>query len=383
MARKHSSETRSISRYHRPAQPNRQRSPSVVPIDATGARGSSGQGLGVALDPGLRSGLESRLGTSLAGLRIHADSSSAVALRARAFTLGNDIHFAPQQFDLQSPQGRLRLVHEVVHNVQQHGSGGGDHAVNGSSSSSAEHEAWQGANAVLAGQNFRVRQRIAPQVQRDDTDTPEVRPFSTLPEFQLQLSPEIEAMLLQTHIRRWMAGLWLNGSPPSDTSTQSEAETQAEGDTQSVPSPDAAPASASQTGPTAGDSTPLPPAFFGLPSSADSQSPTPDAGALLAPFNARQVPAGVRDVNEVMTIYRRNYRFVSFLPDLRSAVPGLVRPLIPIDWRRNLAETLTSATVDNQLKHDFPTLIELSDQFIFNATGIRTTYLPPVTVYRF
>jgi hypothetical protein len=127
----------------------------------------------------------------------------------------------------------------------------------------------------------------------------------------------------------------------------------------------------------------LPPAFFRPRPGADTQAPSPSVGALLAPFNARQVPADARDVNEVMAIYRRNYRFVSFLPDLRSAVPGFVRPLIPIDWRKGLAEAFTAATVDTQLQPHFPTQGEIADRFLFNVTGIKTHWLPSLTVSRF
>jgi hypothetical protein len=95
------------------------------------------------------------------------------------------------------------------------------------------------------------------------------------------------------------------------------------------------------------------------------------------------VSAGVRDVDEVMRIYRRNYRFVSQLPDLRSAVPGFLRFLVPTDWRQGLAESFTSAAVDTQLQHDFPTFTEVSDQFFFTVTGTKTTYLPSLTVYSF
>jgi hypothetical protein len=152
-----------------------------------------------------------------------------------------------------------------------------------------------------------------------------------------------------------------------------------------VPSADAAAAAAvaAQAGPVAQDSTSQPPFLRPPLPSADSLSPVPDVGKLLVPFNARQVPAGARDMNEVMAIYRRNYSFVSLLPDLRSAVPGFVRPLIPTDWRRGLAETLTSATVDTQLKHDFPSFVELSDQFVFRTTGIKTSYLPSLSLLSF
>lgn len=349
---------------------------------------------GKPLPSQLRQRLEYALGTDLSAVRVHIGPSAAGLARmqgARALAWGNDIFFAPQQFDLNSPPGRLRLAHEIVHSVQQRD--GTRQAAGEGSSQVVEQEAWQGANAVLAGRRFQVRQRVARQIQRDDSDVPEVRPFSTRPEFQLQLDPEVQQTLLRMHIRRWMAGLWVNGSPPADTATQSGAgagdeaaggaPTQADAGTQPVAA--SGPVTGSGGPPQAGggDSTARPPGFLASPPAADSLSPGPDVGALLSPFHVRQASAGVRDVDEVMRIYRRNYRFVSQLPDLRSAVPGFLRFLVPTDWRQGLAESFTSAAVDTQLQHDFPTFTEVSDQFFFTVTGTKTTYLPSLTVYSF
>ena len=64
------------------------------------------------------------------------------------------------------------------------------------------------------------------------------------------------------------------------------------------------------------------------------------------------------------------------LPDLRAAAPGFLRPLIPTDWRRSMAGAFTAATLNAQLRHDYPTPIELSDQFYLNVTGVSTVYIP-------
>ncbi len=52
-------------------------------------------------------------------VRIHQDSSLATDLGARAFTQGNNIHFAPGQFNVESQQGLQLLGHELWHVVQQ------------------------------------------------------------------------------------------------------------------------------------------------------------------------------------------------------------------------------------------------------------------------
>jgi ElaB/YqjD/DUF883 family membrane-anchored ribosome-binding protein len=52
---------------------------------------------GEPLPTGLRSRFESSLGVDLGAVRVHTGSSStaaADAVRARAYTVGNDIHFA-------------------------------------------------------------------------------------------------------------------------------------------------------------------------------------------------------------------------------------------------------------------------------------------------
>ena len=64
------------------------------------------------------------LGTDLGGVRLHTGPSSseaAEALDARAYTLGQDIHFGPNRFDPAQPSGLQLLAHEVAHTQQQKG----------------------------------------------------------------------------------------------------------------------------------------------------------------------------------------------------------------------------------------------------------------------
>jgi hypothetical protein len=68
--------------------------------------------------------LESSLGTSLGGVRVHTDNNAAAlarAVSARAFTVGNDIFFAPGEYDPGSHSGTELIAHEVTHVVQQQG----------------------------------------------------------------------------------------------------------------------------------------------------------------------------------------------------------------------------------------------------------------------
>jgi len=52
-------------------------------------------------------------------VRIHKDSASAVRLGALAYTRGNDIHFAPDQYRPHTTEGKRLINHELGHVVQQ------------------------------------------------------------------------------------------------------------------------------------------------------------------------------------------------------------------------------------------------------------------------
>jgi hypothetical protein len=81
---------------------------------------SSGQPL-----PGdLRDRFETSLDADLSDVRVHTGGDSAMAagaVGAKAYTVGNDIHFGEGQFDPGSADGMHLIAHEVAHTVQQHG----------------------------------------------------------------------------------------------------------------------------------------------------------------------------------------------------------------------------------------------------------------------
>jgi uncharacterized protein DUF4157 len=84
-------------------------------------------GSGRPLDSAMRSGFESRFGTSFAGVRIHADAAAdggARAIRARAFTLGGRIGFAAGAYAPGTPAGQRLLAHELAHVAQGEAAGG-------------------------------------------------------------------------------------------------------------------------------------------------------------------------------------------------------------------------------------------------------------------
>lgn len=68
--------------------------------------------------------LEQQLGHSLSHVVIHNDAQAAELckeLNARAFTVGNDIYFAPGEYAPETDPGRELLAHELTHVVQQSG----------------------------------------------------------------------------------------------------------------------------------------------------------------------------------------------------------------------------------------------------------------------
>jgi hypothetical protein len=79
--------------------------------DAPGQRSEHAPPNDSGLPDRLRSGIEALSGVSMAGVRVHHNSSGPAALRALAYTQGNDIHLGPGQ--------ARHLPHEAWHVVQQ------------------------------------------------------------------------------------------------------------------------------------------------------------------------------------------------------------------------------------------------------------------------
>ncbi|MGW0901092.1 eCIS core domain-containing protein [Streptomyces goshikiensis] len=105
--------------------------PGLAPLMASGAgnravgaylRGEARSAGGQELAPPLRAEMESRLGADLSGVRLHtstAAAESANALRARAFTVDQDVVFAAGEYRPGDPGGRALIAHELAHTVQQ------------------------------------------------------------------------------------------------------------------------------------------------------------------------------------------------------------------------------------------------------------------------
>lgn len=77
---------------------------------------------GSSLDAPTREFMEPRFGHDFSRVRVHTDAraaESALALNARAYTVGEDVVFGAGQYAPGTAAGRLLLAHELAHTVQQ------------------------------------------------------------------------------------------------------------------------------------------------------------------------------------------------------------------------------------------------------------------------
>jgi hypothetical protein len=119
---------------------------------------------GASLPDQVREQMERSFGADFSSVRVHADSLATSAngvMGARAFTAGNDIHFAPGQFAPDNAAGRQLLAHELTHVVQQR-SGSPLAATRVKSPQSAEAEAQLASYAAAAGEQAPVHVLPAP-----------------------------------------------------------------------------------------------------------------------------------------------------------------------------------------------------------------------------
>src|ERR1700733_3368902 len=121
------------------------------------ASSSSGQSL-----PGeIQRKFETSLGTDLSSVRVHTggeSQSAAHAVGAKAYTMGQDIHFGAGQYDPSSSAGEHLLAHEVAHTVQQQGGTSTRQnklEVSGPQDA-AEPEADQAADAMVSGTSIQI-----------------------------------------------------------------------------------------------------------------------------------------------------------------------------------------------------------------------------------
>lgn len=125
---------------------------------------------GMRLPTDVRTSLAPLYGDEFAGVRVHHDAASDAAARevnARAFTLGQHIHFAAGQWRPQEREGVRLIAHELGHTLQQrgaHDTGAGPVDI-GPADSPLEREADVAADAALAGRAASVRHGSAAGTQ--------------------------------------------------------------------------------------------------------------------------------------------------------------------------------------------------------------------------
>jgi len=128
---------------------------------------------GSPLPAATRARFEDSLGGSLADVRVHdgaASAQAAASIGARAFTAGQDIHFAAGEYQPGTSSGDHLLAHEVAHTRQQVGAGGspGIHTKLAVSSpgDTAETEADLAADAMVTGRRAEVTPQDGGQLLR-------------------------------------------------------------------------------------------------------------------------------------------------------------------------------------------------------------------------
>ncbi len=132
-----------------------------VAANADAAVDRAAGGGGAVLPAQLRDRFESSLGADLSSVRIHSGDASAeasAAVGARAYTIGNDIHFGAGHYQPDDPFGMHLIAHEVAHTQQQAGGPGHrQHKLEVSTpADAAEVEADRAADAMVAGRPISV-----------------------------------------------------------------------------------------------------------------------------------------------------------------------------------------------------------------------------------
>jgi hypothetical protein len=113
---------------------------------------------GASLGSDVRGKMEGQIGADLTQAKIHTSGESAKAaegMGARAFTVGNDVHFGSGEFAPGTKEGDRLLAHELTHvaqgqksGVQRKADADADHAANGAEVSQPGEPAEKEADAV-------------------------------------------------------------------------------------------------------------------------------------------------------------------------------------------------------------------------------------------
>jgi hypothetical protein len=163
---------------------------------ADSALAAASSGSGAPLPETVMRKFESSLGADLSDVRVHTGPESAAAadaVGARAYTVGQNIHFAAGQYDPSSAGGEHLLAHEVAHTVQQQGgTPTRQHKLAVSApQDAAEYEADRAADAMVSGQSAAITSAGAGVFRDKDEDKKkeDEKYKGPAPENQFDLTP--------------------------------------------------------------------------------------------------------------------------------------------------------------------------------------------------
>lgn len=165
--------------------------------DSERALAAASSSMGTALPSTQLQKFESSLGTDLSKVRVHSGSASgraAEAVGAKAYAVGNDIHFGTGNYNPSSADGERLLAHEVAHTVQQQGGTAPPQFKLAISSpgSPLEDEADRAADAMIEGEPATVSS-YAPTIARSPAPAASGRPTPRVRELEKNESPRFMA----------------------------------------------------------------------------------------------------------------------------------------------------------------------------------------------
>lgn len=142
-------------------------------------------------------------GRDVSNVRVHAESSMASDIGARAFTIGRDIAFAPGQYKPGTTDGDRLIGHELAHVVQQAGGAGTLQASGLDSENAYEREADRAAEAAISGTQVsglsavRGARLQCDKLPKAETDAAKVEPGTDVAKAEALMTTAATAALTQ------------------------------------------------------------------------------------------------------------------------------------------------------------------------------------------
>jgi outer membrane protein OmpA-like peptidoglycan-associated protein len=150
---------------------SRQSSQELTKVAAVPEGFVSNFGSGLPLDKATRIPMESKFRHDFGRVRVHADersAQSALAIGARAYTVGQDIFFGAEEYKPGTASGQRLIAHELTHTVQQAEAATVQGSLRtGLNSDSSEAEARRASGDVLGQERVEVRGGQPLMIQRE------------------------------------------------------------------------------------------------------------------------------------------------------------------------------------------------------------------------